>query len=148
MKQTKRLFYLIFLMMVVSGTSVIETFAQDYTKEKLAIQKLVFDMGDALMDKDWERYQSYFVQDTTLNVVHPDEMDWATGWQAVKRRYMPLFGPEVNLQTELESDKFKVYLAPGGKFAWARNIFKASKPFASSGAFINFMTAEETDRIE
>lgn len=31
---------------------------------------------------------------------------------------------------------------------WARSFFKASKPFASSGAFINFMTADETDRIE
>jgi hypothetical protein len=30
---------------------------------------------------------------------------------------------------------------------WARDFFQASKPFASSGAFINFMTEEETDRI-
>jgi hypothetical protein len=76
-------------------------------------------MSKALMDKGWERYQSYFVQDTTLNVVHPGEMDWATGWHAVKRRYKPLFGPEVNLQAELETDKFNVYIAPGGEFAWA-----------------------------
>jgi hypothetical protein len=39
MKQAKRLFYFIFLMMVVSGTSVMETFTQDYPEEKLAIQK-------------------------------------------------------------------------------------------------------------
>ena len=31
--------------------------------------------------------------------------------------------------------------------AWAREFFAKSKPFASDGAYINFLTEEETDRI-
>lgn len=31
--------------------------------------------------------------------------------------------------------------------AWAREFFAKSKPFASGGAYINFLTEEETDRI-
>ena len=31
--------------------------------------------------------------------------------------------------------------------AWAREFFARSKPFASSGAYINFLTQEESDRI-
>jgi len=31
--------------------------------------------------------------------------------------------------------------------AWAREFFKASAPYASAGAYINFMTADETDRV-
>jgi FAD/FMN-containing dehydrogenase len=31
--------------------------------------------------------------------------------------------------------------------AWARGFFKASAPYASAGAYVNFMTAEESDRI-
>jgi len=31
--------------------------------------------------------------------------------------------------------------------AWAREFFNASKPYASSGAYVNFMTAEEGDRV-
>lgn len=31
--------------------------------------------------------------------------------------------------------------------AWARDFFAASKPYASAGAYINFMTADETDRV-
>ena len=31
--------------------------------------------------------------------------------------------------------------------AWAREFFARSKPFASGGAYINFLTQEETDRI-
>jgi len=31
--------------------------------------------------------------------------------------------------------------------AWARDFFKASAPFASSGVYVNFLTAEESDRV-
>jgi FAD/FMN-containing dehydrogenase len=31
--------------------------------------------------------------------------------------------------------------------AWAREFFKASAPYASPGAYVNFMTAEEDDRV-
>lgn len=31
--------------------------------------------------------------------------------------------------------------------AWARDFFKASAPFASGGAYVNFMTEEEGDRV-
>ncbi len=34
-----------------------------------------------------------------------------------------------------------------GCIAWAREFFKASAPYASAGAYVNFMTAEEGDRI-
>jgi FAD/FMN-containing dehydrogenase len=30
---------------------------------------------------------------------------------------------------------------------WARAFFQASKPYASEGAYVNFMTADETDRV-
>ena len=32
--------------------------------------------------------------------------------------------------------------------AWAREFFAKSKPFASAGAYINFLTQDETDRVE
>jgi len=31
--------------------------------------------------------------------------------------------------------------------AWAREFFEASKPYASGGAYVNFMTAEESERV-
>lgn len=30
---------------------------------------------------------------------------------------------------------------------WARNFFKASAPFASGGAYVNFLTSDESDRV-
>ena len=32
--------------------------------------------------------------------------------------------------------------------AWAREFFAASKPFASGGAYVNFLTQDEADRLE
>ena len=31
--------------------------------------------------------------------------------------------------------------------AWARAFFQASAPYASDGAYVNFMTEEESDRV-
>jgi FAD/FMN-containing dehydrogenase len=31
--------------------------------------------------------------------------------------------------------------------SWAREFFNASRPFASAGAYVNFMTEEEGDRV-
>jgi len=31
--------------------------------------------------------------------------------------------------------------------AWARAFFKASAPYASAGAYVNFMTEDESDRV-
>ncbi len=35
----------------------------------------------------------------------------------------------------------------GKGIAWAREFFQASAPYASAGAYVNFMTAEEGDRV-
>ena len=32
--------------------------------------------------------------------------------------------------------------------AWSRDYFRASAPFASAGAYVNFLTADETDRVK
>ena len=31
---------------------------------------------------------------------------------------------------------------------WARDFFKASAPFASGGVYVNFLTADEGDRVK
>jgi FAD/FMN-containing dehydrogenase len=35
----------------------------------------------------------------------------------------------------------------GRCIAWARRFFDAAAPFASGGAYVNFMTEEETGRV-
>jgi ketosteroid isomerase-like protein len=95
------------------------SFGQNHENDKNAIKQLYYDMGDALMEKDWDRWQSYWVEDNTLNVVHPGNQDWASGWEEVMIRYKPLFGPDVNMKAEVTAEPFKIYVAPGGEFAWA-----------------------------
>jgi FAD/FMN-containing dehydrogenase len=35
-----------------------------------------------------------------------------------------------------------------GGIGWAREFFAESAPYATGGVYVNFLTAEETDRIE
>ena len=30
---------------------------------------------------------------------------------------------------------------------WARNLWRAAQPFATGGAYVNFLTQEESDRV-
>lgn len=119
MKNSTRTFFLISLAIILSLTSTNELYSQNIKEDENAIRNLFFDMSDALMDKEWDLYKSFWVQDTTLNVVHPGDRDWATGWHAVEQRYLPYFSPEIDFQAELETDEFKIYIAPEGEFAWA-----------------------------
>jgi FAD/FMN-containing dehydrogenase len=49
----------------------------------------------------------------------------------------------LNVHTRWEDEKNDDHC-----ISWAREFFKASAPHASGGAYINFMTEEETDRIK
>jgi FAD/FMN-containing dehydrogenase len=35
-----------------------------------------------------------------------------------------------------------------GRTRWARDVFSRMTPFATGGVYVNFMTAEETDRVK
>ena len=59
-----------------------------------------------------------YSQDTTLNLIHPGNRDWAIGWHAVKSRYENMFSPEFNIKIELKTDEIQVYISPDGEFAW------------------------------
>jgi hypothetical protein len=118
MKKTTKLLWIYFVM-ILALSSAVDLCSQDFAKDKKAIKELYIDMGEAFMNKDWERYKSYWIQDTTLNVIHPGNRDWAMGWNAVGMRYKPLFSPEVNMQAELVTETFEVYIAPTGDFAWS-----------------------------
>ena len=107
------------LVIVLSATSMTVLLSQDLEKEKQAIRELYFEMSQALIDKDWKLYQSFWFHDTSLNVIHPEIRDWAKGWKAVETMCKPYFSPEVNMQVELSADVFDVYIAPSREFAWS-----------------------------
>jgi len=107
------------LVIVLSASSMTDLLSQDLEKEKQAIRELYFEMSQALIDKDWKSYQSFWFHDTSLNVIHPEIRDWAKGWNAVETMYKPYFSPEVNMQVELSADVFDVHIGPSGDFAWS-----------------------------
>ncbi len=112
-------------------------FSQDYEKDKQEIRKRWYDKGEALKNKNWEEYQNYWFQDTTLNVLHPSQRDWAKGWHAVQKRYKSFCESDVNMDNIKmpKADVFEVYIAPGGEFAWAvieQRVFSGEVEFFHS----------------
>ena len=72
-------------------------FSQDYEKDKQEIRQRWYDMGKELINKNWDEYQNYWVQDTTINVIHSSEKDWIQGWPAVQKRYQAICESDVNM---------------------------------------------------
>jgi len=43
--------------------------------------------------------------------------------------------------------RWRIRLTMRAAFGWARDFFHASAPFASSGVYVNFLTADEGERV-
>ena len=94
-------------------------------------------MGEALIEKNWAKYQNFWVQDSTVNALHPSEPDWAKGWQAIQKRYKAICESDFDMSdvSMPKADIFEVHIAPGGEFAWAlieQRMFRAEEQFYHS----------------
>lgn len=86
-------------------------------QEEEAIRGLRIELSEALADKDWEHYSSLWVQDSTLQVIHPETRGWIEGWDSFKEQYQPLLASDVNIDFELK--RFDSTVGPNGDIAWA-----------------------------
>ena len=109
------------LALILIFATVPNLYSQDYEKDKQEIRKRWYDMSEALINKNWEEYQNYWFQDTTINVLHPAQRHWDKGWHAVHKTYKSIFESDFNMDNVRipQADIFDVYIAPGGEFAWA-----------------------------
>ena len=94
---------------------------QNRAEDEQAIRDVITGVSDALVQKDWETYQAYFVQDSTLRSIHPEDMDWAIGWEAFEMRLKPVFESDIELDYAL--NRAEIFVGPGGDCAWAATEF-------------------------
>ena len=113
-----------FVTVILVFIFILNVKSQDYKEDEQEIYNLYIKMFDALIDKDWDQYQSFWIQDTTLRILHPSIRDWGEGWEAFKVQIKPYFDPDFSMNAELKINRFDVNIAPGGDFAWA--IFEIS----------------------
>jgi ketosteroid isomerase-like protein len=121
MKLIETNLFKISLTLILIFATLPNLYSQDYEKDKQEIRKCYYDMSEALINKNWEEYQNYWFQDTTINVLHPAQRHWDKGWHAVQKTYKSIFESDFNLDNIRmpKADIFDVHIATGGEFAWA-----------------------------
>ena len=91
--------------------------APDLTLEADAVRALWDQTNAALAAKDWELYQTLWLQEQTLQVIHPAQGDWISGWQDFSARYQGVFASPNAFS--VETSRFNVDVAPSADMAWA-----------------------------
>lgn len=84
--------------------------------EEVAVRSAWHELSAAFTSKDWARYTELWVHGPYLQVLHPGQRDWITGWETFAARYEPLVTSDV--QWELKTNRLDVHVAPDGKTAW------------------------------
>lgn len=85
--------------------------------EEAAVRRAWQEVSDAFMAADWDRYSELWVQSEDLQVVHPGQRDWLSGWAAFADRYRDLIaeGDRWNFETT----RLHVQVDSTGDTAWA-----------------------------
>jgi len=92
----------------------------DAEAEKRAIEQLWQELNTALDSRDWPRYRDLWANVPYLEVIHPDEADWRTGWEQFEERYQPLLESDVASPTPTyKVPRMNVHIGPSGDVAWA-----------------------------
>jgi hypothetical protein len=91
--------------------------APDLTREADAVRALWDQTNAALAAKNWELYQTFWLQEPTLQVIHPAQGDWISGWQDFSARYQGVLSSANEFS--VETSRFNVDVAPSADMAWA-----------------------------
>lgn len=86
-------------------------------QEEEAVRAAWGELQETFSAKNWERYEELWIHEPYLQVVHPGNRDWITGWNAFEQRVRALAATDV--QWDFETTRLEVHVAPEGTTAWA-----------------------------
>lgn len=88
----------------------------DMENEEAAVRDAWEELNDAFMSADWDRYSQLWVQSSQLQVVHPAQRDWISGWAEFEPRYRELVAS--GDQWTFETNRLEVSVDSTGDTAW------------------------------
>lgn len=82
----------------------------------------------ALCTGDWEGCQELWARTEYIEVIHPQEADWRTGWDAIEPAYRSLLASGFRCESETRS--MRIHLSRAKKMAWATAevVIRAADP--------------------
>ena len=89
----------------------------DFESEKAAVRVVWDEACNALVAKDWNRYEQVWTHEPDLQVIHPSLRDWIKGWDMFQQRYQAIFASDV--KWAFDTRRFDVQISPAGDVAWA-----------------------------
>lgn len=87
------------------------------TATEAAVRAVLDEAEAALRAADWPRYSSVWAHEPWIELLHPAEGEWLTGWDAVGPGYEALIATGARL--EIERRRLHIRVAPAGRMAWA-----------------------------
>ena len=89
----------------------------DATRADAAVRALLDEAEAALRAGDWRRYAAVWAHERWIELLHPAEGEWLTGWELIGPGYRALLASGARL--EIERRRLRVRVAPTGGMAWA-----------------------------
>lgn len=74
-------------------------------------------LADAIEEEDWEAFARLWVQDSTVQVVSPDQGAWLRGWDQVSSAYRDVVSAGSALS--FETTRLEITVGESGRTAWA-----------------------------
>ena len=88
----------------------------DIVAEEAAVRATFEETIDAFSSKDWDRYSKLWIHEPYLQVVHPPQRDWITGWNNFETSYKKLIASDV--QFTFKVNRMDIKVSPTGDTAW------------------------------
>jgi len=84
--------------------------------EKQKIEALLDKNTIAFENRDWNSYESFWMQDSTIEVIHPDNNEWLVGWKNVKSKYKAIFDSQFS--AKLLDTKRNIHVSDSAEMSW------------------------------
>jgi ketosteroid isomerase-like protein len=98
------------------------------------IRALLDDAEAALRAGDWPRYAAAWAHEPWIELLHPAEGEWLTGWDVIGAGYRALLAS--GARPEAERHRLQVRVAPSGEMAWAVAETVVSLPGATGATML------------
>lgn len=88
----------------------------DLKLEEQKIKKLYSDLCTYAVSGNWTEYSKLMKNDSTLQIIHPDNGNWLRGYQDFAKQYEPLIRKGIN--AEFITKDMKIFFSKNADVAW------------------------------
>ncbi len=113
MKDSNRL---IWILSVFVCLSILSCKKVDLQNEERQIREFWTKTCDYLCKGDWENYSESWDHSSKIQVIHPEQNEWLTGWDKIRVKYEAML--KSGMSCTLPKNELALNVSEDGKMAW------------------------------